>query len=73
MNGIRLALEEEGNKVGDFDIVYEDLDDATAAAGQWDAQKETSNANQARDDADVMAYIGTYNSGAAKLSMPILN
>lgn len=73
VNGIRLALEEEGYKVGDFEIVYEDLDDATAAAGQWDAQKETSNANQARDDADVMVYIGTYNSGAAKLSMPILN
>jgi len=73
VNGIKLALEEEGYKVGDFEIVYEDLDDATAAAGQWDAQKETSNANQARDDADVMCYIGTYNSGAAKLSMPILN
>ncbi|WP_020474079.1 branched-chain amino acid ABC transporter substrate-binding protein [Zavarzinella formosa] len=73
VNGIKLALEEEGNKVGDFKIVYEDLDDATAAAGQWDAQKETSNANQARDDADVMVYIGTYNSGAAKISMPILN
>ena len=73
VNGIKLALEEAGNKAGDFDIVYEDLDDATAQAGQWDAQKETSNANQARDDADVMAYIGTYNSGAAKISMPILN
>ena len=73
VNGIKLAIEEEGAKVGDFKIVYEDLDDATAAAGQWDAQKETSNANQARDDADVMAYIGTYNSGAAKISMPILN
>lgn len=73
VNGIKLALDEVGNKIGDFEIVYEDLDDATAAAGQWDAQKEASNANQARDDADVMVYIGTYNSGAAKISMPILN
>jgi branched-chain amino acid transport system substrate-binding protein len=73
VNGIKLALEEAGYSAGGFKIEYEDLDDATAAAGQWDAQKETSNANQARDDKDVMVYIGTYNSGAAKISMPILN
>ena len=24
-------------------------------------------------DRDVMVYIGTYNSGAAKISMPVLN
>ena len=73
VNGIKLALEEEGYKAGEFEIVYQDLDDATAAAGQWDASKEAANANQARDDGDVMIYIGTYNSGAAKISMPILN
>jgi len=31
------------------------------------------NAQIAAADPDVMAYIGTYNSGAAKVSMPILN
>jgi branched-chain amino acid transport system substrate-binding protein len=73
VNGIKLALDEVQNKVGDFTIEYEDLDDATATAGSWDAQQETQNANRARDDKNVMVYIGTYNSGAAKLSMPILN
>ncbi len=73
VNGIRLALDEAGNRVGDFKIVYADLDDATAAAAQWTAEKETSNAKRAARDPDVMVYIGTYNSGAAKIAMPILN
>ena len=42
-------------------------DDATAAAGQWTAERETSNAKRAVRDPDVMVYIGTYNSGAAKI------
>lgn len=73
VNGIKLALDEVNYKVGDFKIVYGDLDDATASAGQWTAEAETANANQAVRDSDVMVYIGTYNSGAAKISMPILN
>jgi branched-chain amino acid transport system substrate-binding protein len=73
VNGIVMALEEAGFKSGKFTIKYEDLDDATAAAGQWTAEKESANADQAIKDPDVMVYIGTYNSGAAKVSMPKLN
>lgn len=73
VNGIKMAIEESGNKVGAFTIQYEDLDDATAAEGQWTAEKEAANADQAIKDPDVMVYIGTYNSGAAKVSMPKLN
>lgn len=73
VNGILMALEEAGWKAGPFTVKYEDLDDATAAAGQWTAEKESANASQAVKDPDVMAYIGTYNSGAAKISMPELN
>src|SRR5262245_13794715 len=73
VNGIRMALEEAGWKVGDFTLKYEDLDDATATAGQWTAEKEAANADQAIKDPDVMVYIGTYNSGAAKVSIPLLN
>ena len=68
-----MAIEEAGSKVGSFVLKYEDLDDATAAAGQWTAEKEAANADQAIKDPDVMVYIGTYNSGAAKVSMPKLN
>jgi branched-chain amino acid transport system substrate-binding protein len=73
VNGILMALEEAGSKVGAFVIKYDDLDDATAAAGQFTPEKEAANADQAVKDPDVMVYIGTYNSGAAKVSMPKLN
>ena len=73
VNGIKIALDEAGHKAGDFRIVYADWDDATAGAGQWTAEAETANAARAVRDPDVMVYIGTYNSGAAKISMPILN
>ncbi len=79
VDGIRLAIDEAGGEVTikksgkSYKIEYQDLDDATAAAGQWTAEQETNNANLARLDPDVMVYIGTYNSGAAKISMPILN
>ena len=83
VNGIKLAFHDIGYKLDvtdpatdekrTFTIEYLDLDDATAAAGQWTIEQEITNANLARNDPDVMAYIGTYTSGAAKVSMPILN
>ncbi|MBX9584081.1 MAG: ABC transporter substrate-binding protein, partial [Gemmataceae bacterium] len=77
VEGVRLALHEVGYKITlggkEYRIEYLDLDDATASAGAWTAEQETANADLALRDPDVMAYIGTYNSGAAKISMPILN
>lgn len=73
VNGITMALEEAGWKAGKFTIKYEDWDDATAAAGQWDAVQVSANADRAVKDTDVMLVIGHYNSGAAKISIPILN
>lgn len=73
VNSINMCLDEAGRKAGNFTIVYEDLDDATAAKGSWDAAKEAENANKAKNDKGVMVYIGTFNSGAAKVSIPILN
>ncbi len=73
VNGIRMAIDEYGGKIGDFQVAYEDWDDASPQRGQWDPAVEAANADKAIKDADVMAYIGTYNSGAAKISMPKLN
>ena len=73
VNGIRMAIEEAGGKIGDFTIAYEDWDDASPERGQWDPAVEAQNAQKAVQDPDIMAYIGTYNSGAAKIAMPILN
>jgi branched-chain amino acid transport system substrate-binding protein len=73
VNGIRMAIEEASGKVGNFTIAYEDWDDASPERGQWDPAVEAQNAQKAVEDPDIMAYIGTYNSGAAKIAMPILN
>jgi branched-chain amino acid transport system substrate-binding protein len=72
VNELKAVL--DGAKVGNFTIKYTSLDDASAAkGGDWDGTVEQSNANKAANDPDAMVYIGTYNSGAAKLSIPILN
>ena len=73
VNGVRMALDEYNNEVAGFKVEYTDLDDATAATGNWTAEAETANAQKAEADPDVMAFIGPYNSGAASISMPILN
>jgi len=72
VNAINFAIEERGGKVGGYTISYQDKDDSTAAKGAWDADTEIKNANDAVANDAVVAYIGTFNSGAAKLSIPIL-
>ncbi|MCI0703052.1 MAG: branched-chain amino acid ABC transporter substrate-binding protein [Planctomycetia bacterium] len=71
-NAIKLAIA-DFEKVVPFEVQYLDWDDATAAQGQWVAEKEKDNAENAVKDKDVLAFIGPYNSGAARVSMPILN
>ncbi len=73
INGIRMAIDEVNGKVGDYTIEYEALDDASPQRGNWDPAVEAQNANKASRDLSVVGYIGTYNSGASKISMPILN
>ena len=75
VNGIKQVLDETNSTAcnGKINIKYESYDDATAAAGKWDPTQVTSNANKAVADKNVVAVIGHFNSGAAKLSIPILN
>jgi branched-chain amino acid transport system substrate-binding protein len=49
------------------------MDDASPTTGSWDGTVEAEIAQKAVADADVMVYLATYNSGAAKISMPITN
>jgi branched-chain amino acid transport system substrate-binding protein len=75
VNGIKQVLEENKNTAcdGKIKIEFEAFDDATATAGKWDPAQVTANANKAVGDKNVVAMIGHLNSGAAKLSIPILN
>ncbi len=73
-DSIRLALEIFGGAAGGFALNYEALDDGLASSnGAWDATKEAENATMVVNDEDAMVYIATYNSGAAAISIPILN
>ena len=75
VNSIQQALDETESKAcdGKITIQFEQYDDATAASGKWEPAQVTANANKAVGDQSVVAFIGHYNSGAAKLSIPILN
>src|SRR3954449_121951 len=73
VNGEKLALQQAGGKVGKYTIKYVSLDDATAAEGKWDAGQVSSNARQASQDSNTIAYLGEFNSGATAVSLPILN
>jgi branched-chain amino acid transport system substrate-binding protein len=71
---IAYAVEIYGGAAGGFEIVYEPLDDGIAANnGSWDAAKEAENATMVVNDQDAVAYIATYNSGAAEAAIPITN
>jgi len=73
INGEKLALEQNGGKVGKYTIKYVSLDDSTASQGQWDPGQTSSNARKASQDKSAIAYLGEFNSGASEISIPILN
>src|SRR3954452_12328426 len=73
VNGAKLALEQAGNKAGANTIKYVPLDDSTAQAGNWTPEQESANARKAAQDKSTAVYVGTFNSGAAAVSIPILN
>jgi branched-chain amino acid transport system substrate-binding protein len=73
VNGIKLALAQANNKAGSFTVSYQSLDDSTAAAGKWDPSQAAANARKAATDPKAVYYIGEFNSGASKITIPILN
>ncbi len=74
INGERLALKQSGNKVGRFKIKYVSLDDSTAQnPGTADEGQTAQNARKAVQDKSTIFYLGEFNSGGTKVSLPILN
>jgi branched-chain amino acid transport system substrate-binding protein len=73
VNGIKLYLDQVGNKAGDFTIEYESFDDSTAAKGAWDEATCAANARKYVEDESILGVVGTFNSGCAKIEVPILN
>ncbi len=73
VNGMKLALDQAGNKAGDYTIKYTSLSDASAQAGNWTPELTSANARKAAQDDKTAVYIGEFNSGASAVSIPILN
>ena len=70
---IQLYLKQIGNKVGKYTIKFKIYDNATAAKGGWDDAKCAANAQAHVANKSEVAVMGTYNSGCAKIIVPILN
>jgi len=58
---------------GKYKVGYQSCDDSTAQQGGWAPEKCTANARAYAADKTVIAVLGTFNSGCAKLEIPILN
>jgi branched-chain amino acid transport system substrate-binding protein len=73
-SAVQYVLEKQYNfKAGRFTVGYQACDDSTAAAAKWDPAKCSSNARAYAADRSVLGVLGTFNSGCAKLVIPILN
>src|SRR5215217_1465703 len=74
ISGEKLALKQAGAKVGKYTIKYVSLDDSTAQnPGTADEAQTGSNARKAVTDKATIFYLGEFNSGGTKVSLPILN
>ncbi len=76
IKGEKLALDDlaPGGKLGKFKIKYVSLDDSTAQnPGTADEGQTAQNARKASADSSTIYYLGDFNSGGSKVSIPILN
>ena len=70
---IALYLKQIKYKAGKYTVQFKVYDDATAAAASWDPAKCAANAQAHVANKSEVAIMGTYNSGCAKIEIPILN
>jgi len=73
LNAAKMAVDEVKGQVAGYKIELVFLDDASPTTGSWDGTIEATNAQKAIADELALVYFGTYNSGAAKISMPLTN
>jgi len=66
-------LAQQGWKAGSLKIGYQSCDDSTAQTGGWDSAKCATNGRLYAANKSVIGVVGTFNSGCAKIIVPILN
>jgi branched-chain amino acid transport system substrate-binding protein len=67
------ALAQAGWKAGSYKIGFQQCDDSTAQTGGWDTAKCATNAHLYANNKSVIAVLGTFNSGCAKIIVPVIN
>ena len=67
------ALAQKGYKAGSLKIGYQSCDDSTAQTGGWDSGKCATNGRLYASNRSVIGVVGTFNSGCAKIIVPIIN
>lgn len=70
-DGARLALEDADGRAGEVEIDAVFLDDTRG--GRWSSAVVAENAREATSDSTAIAYIGEFESGATRVSLPITN
>jgi len=70
---VALVLEQAGGKAGDYTVEIKEYDNSTAAKGAWDDAACAKNAQDHVANANEVAIMGTYNSGCAKIIIPVAN
>lgn len=72
VKGIQLAFDGNASRIGHTEVELVILDNGDKN-GQWQAELELANVQQAINDSLTVAYLGPMNSGAAKISLPLTN
>ncbi len=73
VNAAKLALAQQGGRIGKYLIRLKILDDSTPQSGSWDPSQTSINARLAAQDPATIGYLGEFNSGASAISIPVLN
>ncbi len=73
VEAIKYALKQRNFTAGQYQIGYQSCDDSTAQTGGWDSAKCASNARTYSSNTSVIGVVGTFNSGCAKIIIPVLN
>ncbi len=74
-DGARLALARAGGRVGELTVRAVFLDDTTGSgtSARWSGARAAANARRAAQDSTAIAYMGDFESGATRSSLPVTN
>ena len=75
VGGAKLALADVHGKVGELAVraVYLDDTSGAGAAARWSQAQAAANARRATQDSTAIAYVGDFDSGATRSSLPVTN